>query len=444
MNAAGIRCAAALVLLVFPPCLLPAEESAATAASEPPTPGTRLTWEECVRLTVTHSPALEASRQGVLNAEAVKKGSYATLYPQISASLTGDRTFTDQKRGGAGLKAGTDYSTEYRGQLNLQQTIFDGFKTKGNINQAKAELSLAFANLGAVKSVVSFELKSAFAQLLYAQELVRISGEVVTVRQDNARMIRLLYDGGREDKGAVLLSEANFKSATFELEQSRRNLAVSGRQLLSVIGKDLPEPLVADGELEVSPLPVVPDFKKLVYQTPVYFQQQARADAASAGISIAQSGWYPTVTADVTAYRSGTGLLPQDREGWSGGVSVSYPIFEGGRTYFNVRAARASLLQELATLRSTTNETELALARDFKAYVDAVDNVGIQKSLFEAAALRYQIAGAKYRNGLSTFQDFNTITDSYVNQQKNYLAARREAVIAEAAWEQSKGIGAIP
>jgi len=444
MRPAELRFIAGLLLVVAVPGLLPAEEADAPAAAEPGKPGTRLTWEECIGLTVTNSPALEASRQGVLGAEAVKKGSYATLYPQITAALTGDRTFTDQKRGGVGLRAGTAYSTEYRGQLSLQQTIFDGFKTKGNINQAKAELSLAFANLGALKSVVSFELKSAFAQLLYAQELVKISGEVVKIRQDNARMIRLLYDGGREDKGALLLSEANFKGATFELEQSRRNLVVSGRQLLSVIGKDLPEPLRVDGELEVSPLPVLPDFKKLVYQTPVYFQQQARADAASAGITIAQSGWYPTVSADATAYRSGTGLLPQDREGWSGGVSVTYPIFEGGRTYFNVRAARASLLQELATLRSTTNETELALSRDFKAYVDAVDNVGVQRSLFEATTLRYQIAEAKYRNGLSSFQDFNTITDNYVNQQKNFLAARREAVIAEATWEQSKGIGAIP
>jgi outer membrane protein TolC len=418
---------------------------AGEAATVPETnAGTRLTWEECIRLAVVHNPSLESSRQGVLGSEAVKKGSYSTLYPQISASLSGERSFSEQLATGPGLVAGTDYSTEYRAQLSLQQTIFDGFKTKGNIDQARAELALAFANLGAQKALVSFELKSAYAQLLYAQELVGISQSVAKIRQDNARMVKLLYDGGREDKGAWLLSEANLKSALFDLDQSRRNRDVSERQLLTVIGKDLPGPVKAEGQLAIVTLPAQPDFNKLAVLTPGYYQQQARTDAASAGITLAQSDWYPTVSADVTAFRSGANPNPEDKQGVSGGITVSYPIFEGGRTYFNVKAARASLLQELATLRSTTNETGLALARDFKSYVDAADNVRVQETLMQATYMRYQIAEAKYRNGLATFQDFNSITDSYVNQQKFSLASRRDAVIGEATWEQSKGSGAIP
>lgn len=414
------------------------------ALSEPEKSGTRLTWEECIRLAVVHNPSLESSRQGVLNAEAVKKGSHSTLYPQISAALSGERSFSEQLTGGNGLIAGTDYATEYRAQLSLQQTIFDGFKTKGNIDQARAELALSFADLGAQKAMVSFELKSAYAQLLYAQELIGISQSTVKIREDNARMVKLLYDGGREDKGAWLLSEANLKSARFDLDQSIRNRQVSERQLLTVIGKDLPGPVEVVGQLAVVLLPVQPEFKKLATQTPGYYQQQSRTEAAAAGITIAQSDWYPTISASATGFRSGTNPNPEDRQGLSGGLTVSYPLFEGGRTYFNVKSARSSLLRELATLRSTTNETELALARDFKSYVDAADNVRIQDALMQATFMRYQIAEAKYRNGLATFQDFNTLTDSYVNQQKSFLASRRDAVIAESTWEQSKGSGAIP
>lgn len=430
-----------LMILICGFAALPAEQA---ATSEPGRIGTRLTWEECIRLAALHNPSLESSRQGVLNAEAIKKGSYSTLYPQISAALTGDRSFTEQMKGGGGLIAGTDYSTEYRAQLSLQQTIFDGFKTKGNIDQARAELALSFADLGAQKALVSFELKSAYAQLLYAQELVGISRSTVKIREDNARMVKLLYDGGREDKGAWLLSEANLKSARFDLDQSIRNRDVSERQLLTVIGKDLPGPVEVAGQLAIVLLPAQPEFKSLATQTPVYYQQQARTNAAAAGITVAQSDWYPTISADATAFRSGSNPNPEDRQGLSGGLTVSYPLFEGGSTYFNVKSARASLLRELATLRSTTNETELALARDFKSYVDAADNVRIQEALMQATYMRYQIAEAKYRNGLATFQDFNTITDSYINQQKSSLASRRDAVIAESTWEQSKGTGAIP
>src|SRR5262249_28374299 len=136
--------------------------------------------------------------------------------------------------------------------------------------------------------------------------------------------------------------------------------------------------------------------------------------------------------------------FPLKNNGWSAGFSVSYPIFEGGQTYFNVKAATASFRQALASLRSGTNQASLTLAQTFKNLADSRDNVRIQQELLEATALRYKIAEARYRNGLMSFQDFNSITDNYVSQQQTCLISQRDAVIAEANWEQARGLGAIP
>ena len=76
--------------------------------------------------------------------------------------------------------------------------------------------------------------------------------------------------------------------------------------------------------------------------------------------------------------------------------------------------------------------------------VDAADNVRIQDELLEATALRYKIADQNYRNGLMSFEDFDTITGNYVSQQEAYLSAELNAVLAEAAWEEARGLGAIP
>jgi outer membrane protein TolC len=95
-------------------------------------------------------------------------------------------------------------------------------------------------------------------------------------------------------------------------------------------------------------------------------------------------------------------------------------------------------------LRSGTNDAALTLAQMFKNMVDSEDNVRIQKELLEATALRYKIGEADYRNGLMSFQDFNTITNDYVGQQQSLLSAQLSAVIAEASWEEARGLGAIP
>jgi outer membrane protein TolC len=401
-------------------------------------PGTQLTWADCVRLAIQENPDLQSSREAVINSDAVRMGAYSALYPQISLSFGDTRGYQ-----GANLYSPYVYSTSYAEQVSVSQLIFNGFQTKGNIDQARAQLTLAFANLNGEKATVSFNLKSAFAQLLYAQKLIKISQNVIDIRQGNARLVKLLYEGGSEDKGNMELSQANLDQALYNLDQAMRTRDLSGIQLGVFIGHALAPPVLAEGELQTDVLPVTPDFQKLALLTPAYFQHKAQVDAAAAGITIANSGWYPTVTANAAATR-GDSQFPLKNHGWSAGFSVSYPLFQGGATYFDVKAANATLRQALDNLRSGTNDAALTLAQMFKGMVDAEDNVRIQKELLDATSLRYKIAEADYRNGLMSFQDFNSITDDYVSQQQTLLSAQLNAVIAEASWEEARGVGAIP
>jgi outer membrane protein TolC len=410
----------------------------AISDTEVETPATVLTWQDCVRLATQENPDLQSSREAVLNADALHRGAYAPLYPQIGISYSATRAYT-----GANLYAPVIYANAYSQQVTVSQLIFDGFATKGNIDRARAQLNLAFANLNSEKATISYSLKSSFAQLLYAQKLIKISRDIVDIRQSNARLVRLLYEGGSEDRGNMDLSQANLDQSTYNLDQAVRTRDLSGVQLGVYVGRNLPAPVLAEGELATSPLTATPDFGKLAVQTPLYYQRKAEVGAAAAGVTVADSGWYPTIAASAEAYRSDVHYPLRDK-GVSAGITVSYPLFEGGATYFDVKAATASLRQSLDNLRSGTNDAALTLAQMFKAMVDAEDNVRIQQELQDATALRYKIAAADYRNGLMSFQDFNSITDDYVGLQQSVLSAEVNAVIAEAGWEEARGVGAIP
>jgi len=415
----------------------PVLESAG-ANPEEEIPATTLTWSDCVRLATQNNPDLQSAREQVLNSDAVHMGAYSALYPQISASYSEGRSYAS-----ANLFAPHSYATAYGEQLSLSQLVFDGFATKGNIDQAKAQLNLAFAQLDGEKASLSFNLKSSFAQLLYAQKLIKISEDIVDIRRSAARLVRLLYQGGSEDKGDMKLAEANLAQSLYSLDEAVRTRDLSAVQLSVYIGKDLPAPVLAEGELVTDHLPVMPSFAKLAQATPLFYERQAEVSAAAAGLTVANSGWWPTITANADAFRSDN-AYPLKNHGWSVGFNVSYPLFQGGATYFNVKAANASLRQSLDNLRSGTNDAALTLAQMFKGMVDAEDNVRIQEQLLEATALRYRISSADYRNGLTTFEDFNLITNDFVSQKQSLLSARLNAVIAEAGWEEAKGVGAIP
>ncbi len=401
-------------------------------------PRTKLTWEECVRIALAHNPDLEVFRDNVLNSDATRRGAYSLLYPQIALSFGATRNYDRP-----GFGAPSNYSNEFTGQVSLTQTIFNGFLTQGNIARGRAELALAFANLDSQKALTSFDLKTAFAQVIYAQQDVAVARRVIEVNQQNARLVKLLYDSGNEDQGAYELTRANLDQSIFTYNQAIRNVELSDEQLVTILGQDVPRPLEAEGDLATSPLPIKPDFQKLAVQTPAYFQRRAQVDASAAGITIAQSAFYPTLGVDANASRGGAFLFPRSVTA-SAGLSVSYTLFDGGQDYFNVRAARASLLSSLASLRSGTNDAALLLAQNFKALVDAVENQRIQQEQLDATQLRYTIAQGEYRTALISFQDFNDITSAYVGQLQTTLSARQSAVNAEANWEQARGLGAIP
>lgn len=413
-----------------------------------------LTWFDCVKETARNNPSLESAYQSLQSSEASRKASYSSFFPQLSANV--DTTHTFQPRDGnsssgvgdstssfsseVGL---TEYSTKYTANLQLQQLLFDGFRTKGTVDQARAQSRVALAALSQEKAVVSYELKSAFAQLLYAQELIQISQDIKKRRDVNSRLIGLRYDSGKENKGARLLSSVNLSQADFDLRQALRNNEVSQRQLSQVMGRDIFRPIKAVGYLATKSAPATPNFRNLALATPSHYQLEAQSQAAAAGITIAKSAWYPQINGVGSIDSRGDDRFPE-YDGWSVGISGSLNIFDWGNTYFNVKAARADLLRSLAELRSTDNETELSLAQDYKDFVDAVERVKIDEERLEALKLRAEIAEAQYRNGLISFQDFETITNDYINLQRTALTSRRDAVIAESNWEQSQGKGALP
>src|SRR5471032_3305271 len=74
-------------------------------------PGIQLTWEDCVRMATKENPDLQASREAVLNSDAVRMGAYSALYPQISVSFGDTRSYQ-----GAGLFSSSNYSTSYSEQ----------------------------------------------------------------------------------------------------------------------------------------------------------------------------------------------------------------------------------------------------------------------------------------------------------------------------------------
>ena len=394
------------------------------------------TWDECVREVSRHNADLLAAQASVREARAKYHGSYSRFLPQVSADAGVDRGTTTTHVGSSTLDENTI-------GLSVNETLFSGFRNEAQVGQQRANLQAAEASLAQVKAQVGFDLTSAIAQLLFAQEQTALAEAIATRRQENVRLVELRYQAGREHQGSYLRSRATFQQAVFDVEQAQRALQVAQQQLAKVMGRKDEAQLSVAGERRIAPMGEPPDFYALMLDSPTHRQAEAQARSAKAGVTIARSGFFPTVSATGSLSRRGTDWLPSDRR-WLAGVMVSLPLLSGGQTFFDVRSAKAEHERSQASLESLDDQTVFALKQAFAAYQDAVGKVGVQEEFLHAAQVREEIARSQYTTGLLSFQDWDLIEDDLIANQKAMLTSRRDAVIAEATWERTQGKSPLP
>ncbi len=392
-----------------------------------------LSWESCVTLTVQHNAALRAAQHNVRAAELQARSALGGYLPQVSASA--GRTHYDY--------AGGAPSPTHSTSVSATQNLFAGFKDQATVEQAEANTAAAEAALRIAKAQASFDLKSAFAALRYAQDSLKLANDIIRRREENLKLVELRFEGGRENKGSYYLSRAALAQARYERLQAQHALWVAQDQLARVLGRDDARALDIAGPVPEAAPPAVVDMEALLPGVPEVQQARAQEQAAEQEVRIARSGLLPSLNLTGTAGRQGEDWSPGERRN-SAGVSLSVPIYSGGRDYYATQGAAASLSATQANRENTVRTLRTRLQQGYTGYVQADEKRGVDREFVEAAAVRAEIARSKYNNGLLSFEDWDIIENDLINRQKNALASSRDRITAEAAWEQAQGAGVIP
>ncbi len=394
-----------------------------------------LNMDACLNEAARSNPSLASQRAALDKSHLQFRGTISPFLPQASASAGRTRSGRDTD---AGLTTSDDSSIG----LSAQQTLFAGGQNTGRRAQNRAALDSSMEDLRSSQAQVTYDVRAAFARLLFAQDSIRLAETIVASRLANAQLIELRYEGGREHKGSLLRVQAAHRQAQSDLSQARRNSDVARRQLARVIGRLSPD-LSATGRLEVAELPPAPDLGPLVRQTPDYGIAAAQVRAAEASLTVARSAYYPDVSAGASLSRSGTDW-PTDESGWALSLKLSYPFFPGGRNYYDVQGARAELRRARSLLTAKEGELAVRLDQAYADLADAADQVRVQQQYLEAARVRAEIARTQYASGMMSFEDWDPIENDLIDKQTALLQSQRNAVIAEAQWDNVRGVSLLP
>jgi outer membrane protein TolC len=394
-----------------------------------------LTWQDCFARTVNNNADLAIARLRLKEAEALLKRQQSVYYPQISAGA--------ERAVGGGKTGGSDWNSNegLSASLNASYTIFDGFGNRARVTRTEAELYAEKANFDQTYSNIEFDLRRAFSDQLYTQELLELTRSIAARRADNARLVGMRYEGGREHKGSLLLKQAQLTEALYNVEEAQRALELARRRLASLMKQTSFPDFMVRGELRADEPPSGVSLDELARQTPSYHSAEANLKAAEQGFIVTRSERFPKITA--SASLGGKGESDIKTESWETGIAVSLPIFTGGRLSQDIIIA--GLQREQSRLNA--EKTMLGLLNDLQAalntYRDRYAVLSVQAAQLEAAETRATVARTQYQQGLISFQDWDTIENSLITAQRNWLTSRRAADQAEAAWQNAMGLSSF-
>ncbi len=396
--------------------------------------GEILSWEDCLREAAKNHPDLIAATEQTKQSQASKAISASTLFPQINANLSASTAQTISAENG-----GRSTADAYSYGVTGSQLIFDGLKTASDVKAALENITASKYNFKYTSATVRYRFRSAFINLLKAQEALKITQEIYDIRRSNLELITLRYQSGLEHKGALLTAEADLASARYHTAQAKRDLEVAQRQITKEMGRKELALVTVKGDFKVNEqVKEKPDFEQLVKNNPSLNQAIAQANAAKYSLNSAYANFSPTLSGSAAANKSGAHWSPSG-ENWGLGLTLSMPIFEGGLKLAQVDQAKAYLKQLQENQRSTKDSAILILEESWASLIDAIENVEVQKRQLAANQERSNIAQAQYSTGFISFDNWIIIEDNLVNAKNTYLDAQANALLAEASWIQAKG-----
>lgn len=388
-----------------------------------------LTWEDCIKEAYNNHPELISAREKVKQSRYNKEGVFSAMQPSVEAVSTAKRSVSQ------GKAPGNDFSYGLTGS----QLLFDGFKVSNNERSAYELMLASMYDYSVVSSNIRLRLRNAYIELLRADADLVLSLDIVERRKKNTELVRMRYNAGREHKGALLTAEANQAQAEFDLTQAKRGIDLARSKLSREMGRDGYGFVTVSGSLaEVKVQPGIPDFIRIAETNPLLKELIAKKDSARFNAAAKKSAFFPDIYASGAISRSG-GEFMKGKENWSLGLTMTLPVFEGGKRVYDLRQALAQMKQAASDMKNGRDEVTYTLHEMWTQLVNAVDRVVVRKKFLEATEERARIAEAQYSNGLVSFDNWTIIEDDLVNDKKTYLNSQAEAMAAAAYWEQARG-----
>ena len=267
----------------------------------------RWSLRQCIDYAIEHNISIRqtanAAEQSAVEVNTAKWARLPNLNASAGQSWNWGRTQTAIKDENTG-----DYSTVYVNtashgtnmSVSTSIPLFTGLEIPNQYALAKLNLKAALADLEKAKEDISINIASAYLQVLFNEELHRVSLGQVELSKEQCNRIERLAEVGKASPAEVAEAKARVAQDEMNAVQTDNNYRLALLDLSQLIELETPEGfLLEDPTANIELIPLTPPDE--IFQTALVSKAsiqaaQYRLEGSKHSIRIAQSAYYPQLS----------------------------------------------------------------------------------------------------------------------------------------------------
>ena len=377
-----------------------------------------------------------------------KKGSYAALYPNITASGSYQRTIKKQIMamdfGGQAMEIEVGKWNNVNAGISATMPLINA-QLWQSLKLSALDVELAIEQARSSKISMIAQVKKAYYAVLLAQQVYDVYNDVYENASKNLERTEQNYNAGKTSEYEYLRAQVNVKNAEPNLYSSLMAIDLAIWQLKAVMGVDLNAKIGVQGDIDqykdVMLAYNLMDANTSLENNSSIIQFKMQQKQIEHTIKMTKYQYIPTLSASFSYNYLAMGDNFDFK--WYpysvAGLSLNIPIFDGFSKHNNIRQYKAT--QDIMQLNLEDTERNLQIA--FKNYENQIatymKNYSAAESTLEMAQRSYDIAEKMYQLGKATLLELNDAQLALVQAQLTMSQAVYNFMVTKAAMDELAG-----
>ncbi len=412
--------------------------------------GQILTKEQAIAKTLEQNLGIQIANNNNEIAENNASVFNSGYLPSVTGNAGGslDRQNTEgQLANGESRTAEGVETRRYNASINLNYTLFDGLGRYYDYKRLREEYNLSELQARETIETTLLQLFSVYYEVARLAENVKTLQQALDISKQRERRARYQFEYGQNTGLDVLNAEVDVNTDSINLLNAQQLLRNTKRDLNLIMNENLEALYDVDTLVAFIPELSLEAYRNTASSNNVrLLAAQRNMKIADLTIKSAKGGFLPTIglTGSYGWNESSNNnplafVIQNSTSGFSGGINLSWNLFDGGTTFNNARNVKIGLENQELQQQQIVLEVERDLANAWDAYQNARYVLAVQEKNLQTNQNNFNRSNERYKLGQVTSIEFRQAQLNLLNAELAKSQAKYTAKLAELQLLQVSG-----